>query len=231
MDILAARKKAAERLQEQNQQQAAQTAPPAPAHAPVPEQAAMPVVPAESVAESAPPAPAVVVPEAAVGQAPAESAAGPAPDQTAPEDAAGEQPTREIEMLSFRLGGEEYALMVEDVKEVLKNRDLTQVPNAPEYILGVTALRGPILAVIDLSRRLGLPPAARDEKSRILVVSSNDEDTGIVVDRVTGVVRIQPEDIRPVPETIVQGAEYLRGIVRKNDRLYILLDREKALGA
>ena len=48
---------------------------------------------------------------------------------------------------------------------------------------------------------------------------------------VTGVVRIHPEDIRPVPETIEQGSEYLRGIVRKNDRLYILLDREKALGA
>ena len=134
-------------------------------------------------------------------------------------------------MLSFRLGGEEYAFMVEDVKEVLKNRELTQVPNAPEYILGVTALRGPVLAVIDLSRRLGLPPATRDDKSRILVVSSNEEDAGIVVDRVTGVVRIHPEDIRPVPETIERGSEYLRGIVRKNDRLYILLDREKALGA
>lgn len=134
-------------------------------------------------------------------------------------------------MLSFRLGQEEYAVMVDDVKEVLKMRDLTPVPNAPDYILGVTALRGPILPVIDLSRRLGLPSGARGEKSRILVLSLNDEDAGMVVDQVTGVVRIHPDAVRPVPETIERGAEFLRGIARKGDKLFILLDVEKALGA
>ncbi len=230
MDILAARKKAAERKQEQKQpEREVKPVPPAPPSAPSPpEPAAEQAVPvaaaAPETAVSPPPAEAVSVALPVTGEA--QSAV-----QASSEEAAGDQPAREVEMLSFRLGGEEYALMVDDVKEVLKNRELTQVPNAPEYILGVTALRGPILAVIDLSKRLGLPPAVRDEKSRILVVSSNDEDTGIVVDRVTGVVRIHPEDIRPVPETIERGSEYLRGIVRKNDRLYILLDREKALGA
>ena len=234
MDILAARKKAAERLQEQKQEQKqAEEAQPAPTAAPLspepePETASVvpaPPAPQEEPSSLLPPPDSLAPPQPEPLAEAAEQS-----DQPAPE-AAMEQQVQEVEMLSFRLGGEEYALMVEDVKEVLKNRELTQVPNAPEYILGVTALRGPILAVIDLSRRLGLPPAARDDKSRILVVSSNDEDTGIVVDRVTGVVRIHLEDIRPVPETIEQGSEYLRGIVRKNDRLYILLDREKALGA
>jgi purine-binding chemotaxis protein CheW len=216
-------------LQEQKQpEQEAQPVPPAAASAA--DQIVESPGPAGTVPESQPPAPAAD----AEAQTARDTAAGTAPVAEGPAEAASEQQVQqvqEIEMLSFRLGGEEYALMVEDVKEVLKSRELTQVPNAPDYILGVTALRGPILAVIDLSRRLGLPPAQRGEKSRILVVSSNDEDTGMVVDRVTGVVKIHPEDIRPVPETIVQGSEFLRGIVRKNDRLYILLDREKALGA
>ncbi len=147
-----------------------------------------------------------------------------------PESPVGELPVEEIELLSFRLGGEEYAVNVDDVKEVLKNRELTLVPNAPDYILGVTALRGPVLPVIDLCRRLGIPAGVRDEKSRILVVTVHDEEAGIVVDRVTGVVRISPEAVRPIPETIERGAEYLRGIARQGDKLYILLDIEKALG-
>ncbi len=225
MDILAARKKAAERLQEQNNQKQEANHQPAPAAAPapVPEPAAPAAVsPAEPAEQSQP----AVQPEAQPEPLTAQE-----PDQPKPVQETGQQQAQEIEMLSFRLGGEEYALMVEDVKEVLKNRELTKVPNAPDYILGVTALRGPILAVIDLSKRLGLPAVTRDDKSRILVVSSNDEETGIVVDRVTGVVRIHPEDIRPVPETIEQGSEYLRGIIRKNDKLYILLDRDKALAS
>ncbi len=158
----------------------------------------------------------------------AEEAKAPPPDQEQAETAA---PVQEIEMLSFLLGEEEYTVMVDAVKEVLKTRDLTPVPNSPDYVLGVMALRGPVLPVIDLCRRLGLPPGKRDEKSRIIVVSVNEEDAGIQVDRVTGVIRILPDAIRPTPETIEHGAEFLRGIARKDDKLYILLDIEKAVGS
>ena len=86
--------------------------------------------------------------------------------------------------------------------------------------------------MIDLSKRLGLPAAARRTgRSRILVLNVNDEQTGVVVDRVTGVVKIQPDAIRPVPDTIERGSEFLKGIARKDEKLYILLDIEKALGA
>jgi purine-binding chemotaxis protein CheW len=220
MDILSARKKAAERAKALKQA--------------VPE-----TTPAEPAAtEQQPPAEKTAAPLPAAG-----AAAGPASVTNVPEEAAAEKaqlpesgpaeaaaPVPEIEMLSFRLGEEEYAVMVDAVKEVLKNRDLTPVPNAPDYVLGVMALRGPVLPVIDLSRRLGLPPGRTDEKSRIIVVSVNEEDAGIHVDRVTGVVRIAPEAVRPTPETIEHGAEFLRGIARKDDKLYILLDIEKAIG-
>ncbi|HUJ18443.1 MAG TPA: chemotaxis protein CheW [Nitrospirota bacterium] len=218
MDILAARKKAAERARASTvKEQAAETAPAAPGvnedlsqHG-QPEQA-VEALPAAAVPEDTSPA----------GE---EAEAGPPPEPVAEE-----QQEQELEMLSFRLGDEHYAVMVDDVKEVLKSRDLTPVPNAPNYVLGVTALRGAVLPVIALSKRLGLPASARDEKSRILVVSVTDEDAGLIVDRVSGVVKIHPEAIRPVPETIEHGAEYLKGIARKDDKLYILLDVERALG-
>ena len=136
----------------------------------------------------------------------------------------------EIELLSFRLGGEEYAVLVANVREVLKLFFLTSVPNTPDYILGVMSLRGTMLPVIDLCKRFGLAPAVKNEKSRIVVAGSADEEAGLLVDEVTGVFRILPGEIKPVPENIEQGAEFLRGIVRTADRLYILLDLEKALG-
>jgi purine-binding chemotaxis protein CheW len=138
---------------------------------------------------------------------------------------------QELEMLSFILGGEEYVLPVDEVREVLKSRALTIVPNSPPHVLGVTSIRGTVLPVIDLGRRLGLPPAEQDEKARIIIISPDDEDAGIVVDRVTGVVRISPDAIRPAPETVEQGAEFLKGIARKDDRLYILLNLNKAAGS
>jgi purine-binding chemotaxis protein CheW len=152
-------------------------------------------------------------------------------DAPEPEDVAGEIHAQEIEMLSFRLGGEEYVLPVDDVREVLKSRELTVVPNSPSHVLGVTSIRGTVLPVIDLGKRLGLPPAVRDEKARIIIINPDDEDAGILVDRVTGVVRISPDAVRPAPETVEQGAEFLKGIARKDDRLYILLDLHKAVGA
>jgi purine-binding chemotaxis protein CheW len=223
MDILSARKKAAERAK------AAKKA----------SLAISPLVPAsaEQQPRAAEAAPSLPSSEAAEG--PPTSAAPVAHDEAAavktpsPENAPAEEaaPIQELELLSFRLGDEEYAVPVDAVKEVLKNRDLTPVPNAPDYVLGVMSLRGPVLPVIDLCRRLGLPPGKNDEKSRIIVVSVNEEDAGIHVDRVTGVVRIPPESVRPTPETIEHGAEFLKGIVRKDDRLYILLDIEKAIGS
>ncbi len=234
MDILAARKKAAERSREQKQKSPEPAAPEQAApQAEIPAlESPIQAFPAAGPEEKkAPPASAetavaaeTVVQAASVSAATGEAAV-PAPVQAEPVAA------KELEMLSFRLGNEEFAVNVDDVKEVLKNRELTYVPNAPDYMLGVMALRGPVLPVIELSKRLGIPAGIRDEKSRILIVTVQDEDAGIVVDRVTGVVKISPDSVRPVPETIEGGSAFLRGIARKGDKLYILLDIEKVLGA
>ncbi|MGE5172341.1 MAG: chemotaxis protein CheW [Betaproteobacteria bacterium] len=216
MDILAARKKAAEKAQSRLK--------PEPPSAPASAQETTSPVEAESLSPTAVPEPPTV--EAALSAA-HEIAAESEPTSG---DESVETPAQEMEMLSFRLGGEEYAVMVDDVREVLKLPDLTVVPNAPDYIHGVISLRGTMLPIMDLCKRFGITPAARDEKSRIVVVNPDEEDVGLMVDRVTGVLKIMPEEIKPTPENIEHGAEYLRGIVRKEDKLYILLDLEKALG-
>jgi purine-binding chemotaxis protein CheW len=221
MDILAARKKAAERVREQK----------APEENPAMLQ--KPVVQQEETKsfQPAPESPAVADAAADILPPVREPQAGSETAPTAAEAGAELTQAEELEMLSFRLGGEEYAVMVDDVKEVLKMRQLTPVPNSPDYILGVTAIRGLILPVVDLAKRLGLPPVGRDDKSRIVVLNLNDGETGVAVERVTGVVKIHPEAIRPAPDTVAGGAEFLKGIARKNEKLYILLDSEKALGA
>jgi purine-binding chemotaxis protein CheW len=214
MDILAARKKAAERAQAQKSAETGNI-PSAPADetlaqtpgSPAPDSTAKPV---ESQAAEPPPS---VIPEKA---------------ETPAENGTDETKTQEIEMLSFQLSGEEYAVMVADVREVLKIRELTRVPNAPEYVQGVTSLRGTMLPVIDLCTRLGLRPAERNEKARIIVVTTDDEDVGLSVDRVNGVIRALPESIKPAPEHVEQGSDFLRGIVRQGDKLHIILDLHKA---
>jgi len=209
MDILAARKKAAEgaRTKKKAGAERAPAVPIAAVEAPAPEE--------QQPREHAPIVDAAAKQDAAVAPA------------SEPDEALSSQV---IEMLSFRLGGEEYIVKVEQVKEVLKLMELTPVPHTPEYIPGVISLRGSVLPVFDLCKRLGLADGIRDEKSRIVVVSLDEEDVGLLVDRVTGVVRIPPDAVRPAPESIEQGAEFLRGIARKDEKLYILLDLEKAAG-
>jgi purine-binding chemotaxis protein CheW len=145
-----------------------------------------------------------------------------------------EQHEQDLEMLSFLLGTEEYVVPVEQVREILTPKEITPVPHTADYLIGVCSLRGTVMPVIDLSRRLGLAAGERDEKSRIIVISLGpDDQVGLFVDRVRGVVRFLLSSVRPAPDTVEQGAgaEFLKGIARKDDRLYILLDVEKAVGA
>jgi purine-binding chemotaxis protein CheW len=233
MDILAARKKAAEQANARNKPEP-EAAPPeqlrpeaaTPAEQPRQEPEAQPA-PAEPRPGGSVESPAAVVVAPVVEES--RDQAGTVPVSSANETEKTEQ--EQIELLSFRLGGEQYAVLVADVREVLKVIQPTIVPNTPDYILGVTSLRGTMLPIIDLCKRFGLAPGVNDEKSRIVIVSSVDGEAGLMVDRVTGVLRVLPGEIKPAPENIEQGAEFLRGIVRKDDRLYILLDLEKAVGA
>jgi purine-binding chemotaxis protein CheW len=247
MDILAARKKAAEKAKAGNARKADEALPalgqqepdaPTPALPPLPETTfiatdtlaapvEVPVMPPEGERTAALPS-ATSVPGSERQE---ETAPGPAASETeGPEP----QEEQDLEMLSFLLGSEEYVIPVDRVREVLTPKEITPVPHTADYLVGVCSLRGTVMPVVDLNRRLGLAASARDERSRIIVVSLGlDDQVGLFVDRVRGVVRFLPSAVRPAPETVAQGtgAEFLKGIARKDDRLYILLDVEKAIGA
>lgn len=251
MDILAARKKAAERAKAAKQEQPVPVEQPVVEAASVEPEADFPPIPdtryvpdepapaplqaSDTSREAGPPEAQPAGPDAAVADAP------PAPEQrsepvsqSGPESGAEPAQEQALEMLSFLLGSEEYVVAVDRVREVLTPREITPVPNTPKYLLGVCSLRGTVMPIVDLNLRLGLAASVRDEKSRIIVVSlGHDDQVGLFVDRVRGVVRFMPSSVQPAPETVEQGAgaEFLKGIARKNDRLYILLDVEKAAGA
>lgn len=104
------------------------------------------------------------------------------------------------ELLVLWLDGDPYALPVERVREIVRMRAITPVPRTPASVRGVVSLRGEILQVIDLRRRLGLPAADADRSRRARIVVLNSEDgqlTGLLVDRVSEVLRVDEEALRP----------------------------------
>ncbi len=166
-----------------------------------------------------------VAPPVVPGPPPVEEA------QAIPEEAEPVEPAAvEAEYLAFMLSEEEYALKIEDVREIIRPRKITAVPRAPGFVMGVISLRGMILPVFDIKKRLGLGEAELSRPSRILVVSDRGSEQGIMVDRVTGVVRLGPDDIGP-PPSVIGGVEagYLEGVGRLGDRLLILFDTQKVL--
>ncbi len=129
------------------------------------------------------------------------------------------------ELLVFWMGNEEYAIDILEIQELIKLPLVTPVPRTAESCLGIISLRGTIVPVIDLSRilKLGAQPVTRS--TRVLVLRAEGDPIGLVVDRVTSVVRIERDSIEPVPRTMQSDAgDLLSGVGRIDDRLLIILD-------
>lgn len=140
---------------------------------------------------------------------------------------------KKIELLAFKLSNEEYVLDINRIKEIIRPVEITRVPRVPSYIKGIISLRGVIVPVYNLKNRLGLSEAnefSNDSQKRILIVNFDEELIGIIVDAVTGVVKINEDIIEPTPQ-IIKGvdAEYLKGVARTNNRLLILLNLDRVL--
>jgi purine-binding chemotaxis protein CheW len=135
-----------------------------------------------------------------------------------------------IELLAFMLGDEEYALKMEEAREIIRWRKPTKVPRAPEYIIGIISLRGIILPVFDVKKRLGLGEMKPSRYTRIIVVSEGGSLSGMVVDRITGVTAVPEKGIESAPSVIGGNeAEYIEGVGRAGERLLILIKASRAL--
>lgn len=146
--------------------------------------------------------------------------------------AAEEEESGDLELLRFSLAGEEYAVDIEKIVEIVPPRGTTRVPNADPTIVGIMSLRGTIVTVFDLRRKLGHPPIDETERvdRRLIVVEREGETAGFLVDKVSRVVKLDPSEIENHP--VVSAAEqsdYVGGVFQATDGLVILLDLEKIL--
>ncbi len=136
----------------------------------------------------------------------------------------------EMQLVVFDLASEYYGVDIGDVREIIRMQTVTRVPGAPPYVEGIINLRGQVIPVVDLRKRLQLAVGEQTNESRIVWLTINDQDVGVIVDGVTEVLRIPVSSIEP-PSSMVSSvdADYLRGIAKLDTRLIILLDLGKVL--
>jgi len=133
-------------------------------------------------------------------------------------------------LATFYLAREEYGVDVKQVQEIRRVAEITSVPRAPEFVRGVINLRGRILPVLDLRRRLALGEVVVGRASRIVVVRVKDRLLGLLVDGASQVLKVPISHIEAAPEEVVQkGGDYIRGVAKLADRLIILVDLERLL--
>ena len=134
------------------------------------------------------------------------------------------------EFLCFKVSAEIYAINIMAIKEIIKPREITEVPRAPAFVSGVLSLRGIIIPVFNMRLRLGLPSVEKSIKERIIVLKKIDDFFGILVDEVIQVVKIFSTAIEK-PPTILDGIDrdFVNGIGRIDGQMLILLNQEKIL--
>jgi purine-binding chemotaxis protein CheW len=133
-------------------------------------------------------------------------------------------------LATFFLHEEEYGLPVRLVQEIIRVTDITQVPRAPEFIKGVINLRGRIIPVVDLRRKLGLGDVETTRQTRIVVVSLDGRLIGLLVDGASQVLRVPVSSIEAAPEEVVEiDSNFIRGVAKLEKRLIILIDLSQIL--
>jgi chemotaxis signal transduction protein len=145
----------------------------------------------------------------------------------------GEQELSEVQLVTFSLGEEEYGVPISQIQEIDRFAKITKVPNAAQFIEGITNLRGEVIPVLDTRKRFGLEVKPSDDRTRIIIVDLGGVKTGLVVDSVREVLNLAKKDIAPPPEAIGSGIDqqFISGIgkVDAGKRMIVLLDVERIL--
>lgn len=138
-----------------------------------------------------------------------------------------------LQLASFELAAEEYAVDIASVQEIVRMTTVTRVPRAPSFVEGVVNLRGKIVPVIDLRRRFGLASLEATKATRIIIVEVLGKTVGLIVDAVREVLRLGSEAIEPTPDLVTNRVDtaYFKGVGKLEDRLIILLDLNRLLTA
>ncbi|MBN1302519.1 MAG: chemotaxis protein CheW [Melioribacteraceae bacterium] len=135
-----------------------------------------------------------------------------------------------LQLVSFKIGGEEFGVDILKVQEINRMLQITKVPNTSSFIEGVINLRGKVIPVVDLRTKFGFSKIEHDKNTRIVVVELISKTVGFIVDEVSEVLRI-PKGITEAPPEMISGinSDFITAVGKLEDRLIILLDLEKTL--
>lgn len=135
------------------------------------------------------------------------------------------QEDRVVQLVTFRLSGETYGIDVMQVQEVLRVSEIAPVPGAPGYVLGIINLRGNVVTIIDTRARFGLPPGETDDAARIVIIESDQQIVGMLVDSVAEVVDLRESQMDAAPGVGNEdNPSHIRGVATLGDELLILVD-------
>lgn len=136
----------------------------------------------------------------------------------------------EQQLVVFDLSNEHYGLDIATVEGIIKIQAITRMPQAPDFVEGVSNLRGSVVPVIDLRRRFGLASQEPTKDTRIVVVYMGSKKVGMIVDGVSEVLRIPDDSIEPPPPMVTSvNTAFIKGIAKLENRLVTLLDLNKVL--
>jgi purine-binding chemotaxis protein CheW len=138
-----------------------------------------------------------------------------------------------LQMVGFVIAEELFGVDILMVQEIIKNINITAIPDSPDFIQGVINLRGNIIPIIDLKKRLKLADQnkAKGGDVWIMVLNIGGRVTGFIVERVTRVIKIQANMIKPAPDLVVSGlkSDYIRGVCKQDQQILVILDFNRIL--
>jgi Chemotaxis signal transduction protein len=129
------------------------------------------------------------------------------------------------ELIAFRIGDQEFSVNIMSVREIRGWTPATPIPHAPDYVMGVINLRGAVLPIVDLAKRLGMKPAEPTARHVIIVAQVRTRVIGLLVDAVSDILTVTDENIQPVPEVSSDlEKQYARGILAIDKRMICLVE-------
>lgn len=138
---------------------------------------------------------------------------------------------KEYHLVVFAIGDEEFGVEITQVKEIVRLMEITYLPKAPAFIEGVINLRGQVIAVVNLAKRLGISAKPKSDAVRIIILEVQENNVGMVVDSVSEVLKLGADQVQEVPQIIETEVpqHYIYAVGKLKDRLLVLLDLNRVL--
>lgn len=141
-----------------------------------------------------------------------------------------EQQLMNQKVIVVKLAGEDFAISIEYVRSIERMLEVTQIPNSLPYVEGMISLRGNVMPVIDLRKRLSMGIEGTSDQTRLVIVTVNGLDVGLIVDSANEVLDLEENQIQPTPNLMsAQRTDYLEGVAKLGGRLIMILNPELLL--